>query len=397
MSMLSNAISHPLKAAVNIGTLGQRDKLEKAYRSSGLRDFYEKNKSTILNTAGIVGASALTGGLAGALGSSGVGFGAGAGIGTGALLTTPGVYALGGAAALGHLKDKKREVKQAAANFASEQQAQKDKAASNLDQIINGITGPSSPSAPTKNNQVSTMPVPQFNGGTPYVMNPTTGQPVYQGTPEFQQLLNSGQIVFGGSNQLGGKPLGTSTAQSDAQKILQEAELARQSSTSTLEQQKALRQQQIQDLSNLLTEQAKTQYERQLPGLYEDLNTRGLLRSSELGNQMALRQQQSYEDVANQLAQQQLGYNDQYITGLGGVNTNYLSGRGSALQREFSLEDYANQLKASKELGQAVAPMQAYSGGGKNSGNILGGASLGASLGGPAGAAVGGLAGGKLS
>ena len=73
---------------------------------------------------------------------------------------------------------------------------------------------------------------------------------------------------------------------------------------------------------------------------------------------MAKKQQESYTDLATALAKQQLGYDDSNLGTASGITESYLGGRGSALQREFSLEDFARQLEASKSLGAVVTPVQ---------------------------------------
>lgn len=359
--------SQPLKKLANLATLGQTDKLRDLYNSSGLANFYNNNKSTILNAA----AMGALGGLGGELGAAALGSNSGAAIGLGAL----GGTVAGGLA--GQSQDKARAYNQSQLNA-------KSNASNDLQNILNGINNPGATSP--------TTPTPSFNPSQPYADGGLALKPgsiPFDSLPPDQQQLLAQQspALQARLQQIIGP--GTGSAQTSASQILNANDLTKTLNQQTLDQQATARKQQISDLSNLLTEQAKTQYERQLPGLYEDLNTRGLLRSSDLGNQMALKEQQSFQDVANQLAQQQLGYNDQYISGLGNINNQYTSGIGSALQREQSLQDFVTQTNAAKALGQAVAPIQPYNG--KNSTtavtNALGAASLGSNLGGKASSA----------
>ncbi len=361
-----SAISHPISGLANVLTAGQLSRLRDLYNSSGTADLYNKNKSAIMQGAAAAALGAATGGAgAGAMGGS---------VGGGALA--------GGL--LGGASGTMSGIGQDQARKANERALQaKDLANTNLNNLLPTIAPPT-----------NTNPYPTDNG--PVVMNPATGQPISVNDPAAQPLLNGGQVAI---NPTTSQPMpngsmnrnvpvdntspnintnlsqqdpalqarlkqilgtGTDAGTASAYQLANANDLASQLSTQTLNTQQADRQQQMKDLSQLLTEQAKTQYERSLPGLYEDLNTRGLLRSSDLGNQMATKEQQSYQDVANQLGQTQLGYNDQYINGLGNITNQYNSGVGSALQREMSLQDYAQQIKASQQLGQAVAPVTPY-------------------------------------
>ena len=355
---------------------------------------YNQNKSAYLDAAAmaaLAAAAAGTGGGALAAGG-GLGFAPGAAVAGGILGAT-------GGALMGSDTDKARKENQDAIN--KKQQAENE--LKNV--VLPGI------SQPITNNPYPTTPATPV---TPVVMNPTTGQPIPITDPSAKDLISGGQIpidpstgqpvltstspgttgqntaITGNAPTSGGAVpvnqgssdiqytlgqtdpklagrlesiLGTGTDQAtlSAKQVANANDLAAQLSTQTLNTQAADRKQQIADLSTLLTQQADTQYQRSLPGLYEDLNTRGLLRSSELGNQMATKEQQSYQDVANQLAQTQLGYNDQYISGLGDITSQYNSGIGSAVQREQSLQDYVNQVEASLKLGQAVTPVASNS------------------------------------
>lgn len=271
--------------------------------------------------------------------------------------------------AYGLVKENKRKEEQKAKAFANEQQAKKDEANANLDDIIAGITGPSTPNAP-----ISTQPYnPTMNYGVPQ-------QNVY--------VDESGNVVGGGINTAAGEA-GKSAAQ-----ILAEADLARRYREETLGKTKEAQAASVEELQRILNEEAATKYQRELPALYEDLNTRGLLLSSELGTQMSKRQQESAQDIATEIAKARLGYDIGNIGELKDISEGYLGGRGSALQREMSLEDYARQLAAAKQLGAATTPTTPYQGGSKlNTTTTLGGAQIGAQTGGASGALAGGTIG----
>jgi len=149
-----------------------------------------------------------------------------------------------------------------------------------------------------------------------------------------------------------------SNATDDINRILAEAELQKQLSGQTLVSQNEARQKYLGDLSSLLQKQQAEQLTTELPGVYEDLNTRGLLRSSALGNELGRRQSDLAKETSNKLALQGLNYNDLYTSGLGNIQNSYLGSRNSALQRRFSLEDLDTNIKASKDLGFALQPKQ---------------------------------------
>lgn len=362
MSWLSNQLS-------SIADITKRNVLKPVANT------YNRNKSAILDAAAMAAIAAAT-------------------VGSGGTATPAAVALAGGAGALGGAlqgseQDAKRHEEQRQLN-------NKAGAAVDLTNLVGDIGGsPTIPGRPTDTtpvvmNPVTGQPVPitdpaakDLISGGQVVIDPITGKPVRSGSPA--DLISNPGAISGNSPTGEGKILdvnsnlnytpgeqnpalgqrvseiigtGNTDAEKSARQVAAANDLVMQLSTGTLNTQAADRKQQIADLSMLLTNQAKTQYERQLPGLYEDLNTRGLLRSSDLGNQMAMKQQQSYEDVAQQLAKQQLGYNDEYITGMGNIANQYNSGVGSALQREQSLQDFANQTAASLKLGQAVTPVQ---------------------------------------
>lgn len=352
----SDVGSQPLRKLANVVTLGQTDKLRDLYNSTGTAKMYNNNKSAILQGAAMAALGAATGGLgAGALGTGSVAAGMGLGAITG-----------GASGALSGMdKDKARENMQKQVNA-------KDAAGADLNTILNGITGNDPSTNPTTGTPYFNQPSAPSTGGNPKPnfnpSQPATQEQLPHGalpfdtlSPDIQQTLAAQSPALASRLQQIIGP-GTGSAQTSAGQLLDANDLTTQLSQQTLDKQAEMRKQQISDLSELLSKKADTQYNRDLPGLYEDLNTRGLLRSSDLGNKLALKKQESMEDISNQLAQQQLGYNDQYINGMGNITNQYNSGIGSALEREFSLKDYADQVNASKALGQAVTPVQPYNG-----------------------------------
>ncbi len=87
----------------------------------------------------------------------------------------------------------------------------------------------------------------------------------------------------------------------------------------------------------------------------ENLNSRGLLRSSALGNSMATADQQLQANTTNQLQQQAIAGETSDLANTTNIQNTYDASRNSALQRQFSVEDYNNQLAAGKALGDQYA------------------------------------------
>lgn len=100
---------------------------------------------------------------------------------------------------------------------------------------------------------------------------------------------------------------------------------------------------------------------RMLPGIYEDLNSKNLLNSSALPQEIGRKASELAEDVAAQQAQARLGA----LSGRQGFQS-------QALQRGLSLEDFVTNANVAKTLGAQMAP-QVNNGKG-NTGAILQGA-----------------------
>ena len=251
---------------------------------------------------------------------------------------------LSGAGLVGYEENRKKKAEEKARENLAKQQ--KSEATDDIGNIIDGITGGGDPNAPI------TQPIP--NNPTPSVGILPDGTPV---PPSVDRTVG-----LPTSNLQGGVNTEAGAAGKSAAQILAEADLARQYREETLGKTRAAQGTSIEELQNLLNQEAQIKYQRELPGLYEDLNTRGLLMSSELGNQMSKRQQESAQDIALQLAKAKLGYDDSNIGEIKDISEKYLGGRESALGREFSLEDYARQLEASLKLGQATGNITPYQG-----------------------------------
>lgn len=228
-------------------------------------------------------------------------------------------------------------------------------------------------------------PQPQTNPGT----NPTN--PLVQAYTDFNPSAK--ETI---KHDRGGIEGGVFVGGRDEAKLLAEAELAKTLKGQTLDAASAERSKRLDDLSGILIKQQKAQLEDSLPDIYEDLNTRGLLRSSALGDRVSKEQGKLARLTSEQLALQGLQDRDADINSRIGLQDTYLSGREGAIARRFSLEDYENQFEKSKQLGALMTPTQPSTPSAKGGMALqggLGGAGIGASVGGPPGAAIGGLAG----
>lgn len=244
--------------------------------------------------------------------------------------------------------------------------------------------------APMERYRPPTPVTPQVNPGPTTPTQPTVTQPTV--TQPTTTLPGPAQTT---TTPYGGLEGGMTEGGFDEKKLLAEAELAKKLRGETLDQQRTLRQQMLDDLSGVLVKQQQAQLGDQMPGIYEDLNTRGLLRSSALGEKVGLEASKLARQTSEQLALRGITDRDSYIGGLGTVQDTYLTGRENALNRRFSLEDFDRQLRAGKELGAAAIPNISQPSG-KGAGALqggIGGAATGASVGGAPGAIIGGLAG----
>lgn len=264
------------------------------------------------------------------------------------------------------------------------------------------VQNPSVPVQPTATNPVPPVAAVVPPTAVPQVANPTTGTPTLGPTlpPEaITQALNQltpTQLATPSSSQTietpnGGIEAGTNLGGRDEAKLLAEAELQKKLRQQSYDETTASRKKMLSDLSNLLMTQQKAQLQDSLPGIYEDLNARGLLRSSALGDRVSTEQSKLARQTSEQLALQGLSDDNTALGQLGGIEENYLSARDAAIGRRFSLEDYATQLQGSKELGAATTPI-AQKGPSAKGGALQGGAqgATAGSAAGPWGAAIGG-------
>jgi hypothetical protein len=296
---------------------------------------------------------------AGALGGIGVGA-AGKALGASGMLANPATLGIiGGLAggAAGYSAKQRAAQKELAAKELERQNNDRANAGGRLDDILApylptpGGDGLRSPGDPTS---TYTPPVPTGSPVAPVApVSPVASQPVDAGLNI--PVINPGM----GNLNTGG------AAGNDVKSILDEAERAKQAQLDLLNSQAGMKEKTRAELAKILNDQMERQFSDQMPAYLEDLNTRGLLRSSALGDRLATERSKMAAGVNEQLALQ--GITDQYggIDALTGVSDQYLKARQSGLSRQFSLEDWARQMQASKELGSAVAPVTPYAGTGK--------------------------------
>lgn len=243
------------------------------------------------------------------------------------------------------------------------------------DDINSGLFDPSAAplqrvqTAPTPTDQPVTPP-PASGPATP---QPTTPPPGFTPTNPAQDGNNpaTGTAVPINNDRVGGAPVFTANpnnpgpnggliqngtqAAMDSSQIANEAALQAQLATQSQQGVTAQRAKYLKDLTGLLNQNAQNQLNDQAPGIMEDLNSRGLLRSSALGNSMATAAKSLTANTTNQLAQQAIAGETSDLGNLTGIQNTYNQGRNSALQRQFSVEDYNNQLAAGKALGDQYA------------------------------------------
>ena len=122
-------------------------------------------------------------------------------------------------------------------------------------------------------------------------------------------------------------------------------------------------------------------------GLLEELQTGGLLQTSELEAAFARESGQRTQQINQAIAAQSLQDRQAEVTGIGDILAKRQAFQTSGLQREFSLEDFERAARVARETGASVTP-QVGGGGGALAG-LLGGAGSGAATGGAIGGAPG--------
>jgi hypothetical protein len=335
-------------------------KLSKAWDNSSLANFVNNWKRPLIGLAG--------GALGGAaLGKAGQLMGA-----TGTLSNAGNMALLGGLAGgvAGYSAKQRKAAEEAARVDAERQQAERNTAGNNLNDIIAPYlpTDPNNPDNPTLYTPPDSTQSPVVN--TPAdpilaVSPPQPGQPAPEIPPPVD-IYNPGNDITTPTIRPGMGNIDVSGQGGvDIKKILDETERARQTQMDLWNQQQSMKENTRRSLAETLNSQMDRQFNDQMPSYLEDLNTRGLLRSSALGDRLATERSKMSAGVNEQLALQAI--QDQYggTDALTGITDQYLKGREGALSRGFSLEDWARQMQASKELGQTVTPITPYAGNSK--------------------------------
>ncbi len=234
----------------------------------------------------------------------------------------------------------------------------------------------------------TTAPMDRYRQNTPQV-NPGVGGTTLPSAPETRTDPRGG---LHGGNTAGGF---------DESKILAEAEMAKKLREDTFHQQRDMRQRYMSDLSGVLQKQQDAQLSEETPEMLEELNSRGVLASSGVGNALSQRKKELATNTSLRLAEMGINQDNAAVADLGSIENSYLTGREGALGRRFSLEDFDRQFRAGKELGAEGIP-QISQPSGKGSGALqggLGGAATGAKFGAPgaiAGGILGAIGGGQL-
>lgn len=215
---------------------------------------------------------------------------------------------------------------------------------------------PGQPSAPqpafTPTNSANQAPDTVTAGNNPNTnVAPSTVNSQVEGAPIYSASPNNP-----GPN--GGLVINGTQASQDASQIANEAALQQQLSTQSQQGVTAARAKYLQDLTGVLNQNTANQLNDQAPGIYEDLNSHGLLRSSALGNSMATAAKSLQANTTNQLAQQAIAGETADLGNDTTIQNTYNQGRNSALQRQFSVEDYNNQIAAGKAMGEQYANLR---------------------------------------
>lgn len=226
------------------------------------------------------------------------------------------------------------------------------------------------------------QPQPQVNpgvGGTPPVATP---QPAAPGQPPVVGVIDptTGQPI---GVPVVGDPLNNSVPKVIDQSIIEQEGLRQQEQQrQAYEAERGIRAQRLTDLQALLTKQNDRQFSENAPGVYEDLNSRGLLRSSALGDALAKERAKLEAGTAEQFAQQGLTDRDADISGIDKILQSTQSFQTSGLERKFTLEDFNRESDIARTLGAQVAPTV------KSGKSVLGGVASGAGAGAAAGTAI---------
>jgi len=151
----------------------------------------------------------------------------------------------------------------------------------------------------------------------------------------------------------------------------------------------------LEETAQLLSRQRGQAFEQFVPQAAEQLQTRGLLQTSELENVLGREQARLQQESENILGGARIAGTQQEISDINRILTQRQGLQQSGLERRFSIQDFEREAGLARELGAQVTPTVGGSGSrlaGAATGAVGGAAAL-APLG-PVGAVVGGLLGG---
>lgn len=160
----------------------------------------------------------------------------------------------------------------------------------------------------------------------------------------------------GGGIPSGGIVGGPTDQGVDERKLLDEANFDNDLRQKLIAGNKTRQDQYLGEISDLLAKHQQQTLNLETPGIMEDLNSRGLLRSSALGDRLSERAKELTAESTNTLGQlglkADLGNLDQYNA----ANEALIAGRGNAIGRRFSLEDFLREYDAAQRLGSQNQP-----------------------------------------
>ena len=118
----------------------------------------------------------------------------------------------------------------------------------------------------------------------------------------------------------------------------------------TLEKQKGIQSQRLQELSSFLAAEEGRKFNQSIPEMAETAQGQGFLNTSGFGNALARERVKLAGDTSARLTEQGLSDRDFEVNALGGTNTNTKELLTGGLERKFSLEDLDRSEALSREL-----------------------------------------------
>lgn len=124
----------------------------------------------------------------------------------------------------------------------------------------------------------------------------------------------------------------------------------------TAAQQKTGRQKLLDDLSGILTERTKTQFDEAVPQIAEQANVGGIFRSTGFGKALADERARLERDAQSRLSEKALEYGEGDVNAMGDILSNQQGFQTGGLSREFSLDDFSKHAAFARELAEASKP-----------------------------------------